>query len=142
MPKRPLRPCVHPGCGALLAHGQRCDKHPTPGSFADRARGTRHERGYGAAWDKLRLRILARDGALCQPCARRGVGTPGCNIVDHRINKERGGTDDEANLQTICAPCHAAKSQAEANGRVWDEAPPGMTTTSARPLVRVGWLTL
>jgi hypothetical protein len=33
--------------------------------------------------------------------------------VDHIINKARGGTDDAANLQTICRACHAAKTAAE-----------------------------
>ncbi len=26
---------------------------PRPGSFADRNRGNRHERGYGGAWERL-----------------------------------------------------------------------------------------
>lgn len=86
--------------------------------FADPNRGSRHERGYGTAWDKLRLVILARDCGLCQPCAQLGRVTAG-NIVDHKVPKAQGGTDNEANLQTICGPCHQAKTQAEARlGRV------------------------
>ncbi len=48
--------------------------------------------------------------------------TPGCRTVDHRVPKARGGADDEANCQCICDLCHKAKTQAEAQGREWDEA--------------------
>ena len=87
--------------------------------FSDPTRGNRHQRGYGTAWDKLRLAILARDCGLCQPCAALGRVTAG-NIVDHKVPKARGGSDDESQLQTICAPCHQAKTLAESRGQVWD----------------------
>jgi 5-methylcytosine-specific restriction protein A len=76
---------------------------------------SRQSRGYGAQWDKLRKRILARDKHLCQPCRRKGKLTSGTE-VDHITGKADGGTDDEANLQAICTPCHRAKS-AEESGR-------------------------
>lgn len=115
MPTSAPRPCTHPGCGALVRGGSRCDKHKVlANSFADRRRGSRHERGYGTAWDKLRKAILARDGGLCQPCMRMGRVTL-ANIVDHILNKASGGTDDDANLQTICRPCHDVKTAGEGN---------------------------
>lgn len=77
---------------------------------------SRQSRGYGAEWDKLRLRILIRDKHLCQPCLRQGRVHP-ADQVDHRIPKAQGGTDDEANLQAICTPCHKAKTAEEAGGR-------------------------
>lgn len=76
-------------------------------------RGTRHERGYGAAWVRTRKRILARDLHLCQPCLRRGV-TTAATEVDHVKPKSKGGTDDDVNLQAICRLCHAAKTEREA----------------------------
>lgn len=79
------------------------------------ARTSRHERGYGTAWDKLRKRILSRDKYLCQTCARKGRLTP-ANEVDHKKPKAKGGTDSEDNLEAICSPCHKAKTSAE-NGR-------------------------
>ncbi|MBF4406127.1 HNH endonuclease, partial [Vibrio anguillarum] len=33
--------------------------------------------------------------------------------VDHIINKANGGTDDDANLQSICSPCHKEKTAKE-----------------------------
>lgn len=83
------------------------------GKFADRRRGSRHERGYGAAWVRKRKQILARDGGLCVPCVRNhriSLAT----AVDHIVAKEFGGTEDDDNLQSICATCHQTKTSAEA----------------------------
>lgn len=94
----------------------------SPGWTDDR-RKSRHERGYGTAWDKLRLRILDRDNHLCQcpDCVNRGLYKPATE-VDHIINKgqwlrERGtlaGVDVESNLQAMNKACHKLKTQAEA----------------------------
>jgi 5-methylcytosine-specific restriction protein A len=85
----------------------------TTGTFADRRRGTRHERGYGSAWVQLRKRILARDGGLCVPCSRNHHVTL-ATAVDHIQAKELGGSDAEENLQSICSACHQTKTSAEA----------------------------
>lgn len=74
--------------------------------------GSRHERGYGAAWDRLRPIILARDHHLCQVCLAEGKLTT-AKIVDHIKPKADGGTDDPDNLRTICAPHHKAKTTRE-----------------------------
>lgn len=76
---------------------------------------SRHERGYGTDWDKLRQDILKRDNHLCQGCLPRVV--PG-NHVDHIKPKAKGGTDDPHNLQTLCEPCHKAKTALDAGKRV------------------------
>ena len=78
-------------------------------------RGTRQERGYGAAWDRLRLVILRRDCYLCQPCKAKDRATA-ATAVDHIKPKAQGGTDDPENLQSICDDCHRAKSAAEGHG--------------------------
>ena len=82
---------------------------------SDAVRGTRQERGYGAAWERLRAQVLKRDEHLCQPCLKAGRPTVGTQ-VDHRIPKSQGGTDDLANLQTICLACHKAKTARESTG--------------------------
>ncbi|MCB2130917.1 MAG: HNH endonuclease [Rhodobacteraceae bacterium] len=79
--------------------------------------GSRHDRGYGYRWVKLRDAIMARDGYLCQPCQRTGRATPATE-VDHITPKSRDGEDDADNLQAICSPCHSAKTKGEnANAR-------------------------
>jgi len=101
------------------------------GSFSDKRRGSRHERGYGAAWAKLRLLILARDAGLCQVHAEQGQIVPG-NIVDHRVNKAQGGTDDPSNLRCICAECHSAKTALEAlTARGIDSRRPAASCTAS-----------
>lgn len=103
------------GSGYCTAH-----KRPASGSFADKDRGTRHQRGYGSKWDRLREIILRRDNGLCQQCLREGCVTmighkPYSAFVDHVIPKAEGGTDDESNLQALCKSCHTAKTDREKN---------------------------
>lgn len=81
------------------------------------SRTSRHARGYGTAWDKLRKRILARDKHLCQACLRAGRITAG-NHVDHIKPKAKGGTDEEGNLEVLCRPCHEAKTTRDSGRRV------------------------
>ncbi|HEY8604713.1 HNH endonuclease signature motif containing protein [Tsuneonella suprasediminis] len=74
-------------------------------------RGTRAQRGYGWAWEKLRARILKAE-PLCRACRKEGRATV-ATTVDHITPKHKGGTDDEENLQSLCDPCHKAKTAAE-----------------------------
>lgn len=93
---------------------------PKPSGGWKGQRGTRQERGYGAAWGRLRQTILDRDNHLCQVCKVEGRDTP-ASEVDHRTPKAKGGTDDPDNLQAICTPCHRAKSAGEgAQGKTWE----------------------
>lgn len=77
---------------------------------------SRHKRGYGTAWNKLRLRILQRDKRLCRSCKRKGLTTVATQ-VDHIVPKARGGGDDETNLQSLCQPCHDLKTIEDAGGK-------------------------
>ena len=59
-------------------------------------------------WARVRLECLDRDGWRCQHC--RGYG----NEADHIVPLDRGGAAyDLGNLQTLCGPCHAAKTAGE-----------------------------
>lgn len=121
MPWAAPKPCGHPACRTLVRGGAGyCPEHKKPavGSFSDRARGTRHERGYGSEWDARRKRILDRDAGLCQACLRSGIvhavgGKPYSAWCDHITPKAEGGTDDDSNLQTLCRSCHNAKTDRE-----------------------------
>lgn len=89
---------------------------------------SRQERGYGAAWDRVRKVVLLRDFHLCQVCRKNGRAVT-TNIVDHIMSKEnakRAGwsearTEHPNNLQCICAPCHDIKTEAE-QGKTKHEA--------------------
>jgi 5-methylcytosine-specific restriction enzyme A len=87
--------------------------HPaSAGGWAAPHRGSRHARGYGTAWDKLREQIMARDCGLCQTCHRAGRVTL-AREVDHIVPKFEGGTDGMHNLAAICQACHKAKTATE-----------------------------
>ena len=78
------------------------------------ARTSRHARGYGAAWDRLRLQVLERDRYLCQceRCKAEDRLTLATE-VDHIRPRSQGGTDSLENLQAIGRECHRIKTQAE-----------------------------
>ncbi|MBI4291298.1 MAG: HNH endonuclease [Betaproteobacteria bacterium] len=83
---------------------------------------SRHARGYGAEWDKLRLLVLERDGHLCQcqHCKAEGRVTLATE-VDHVVSRARATalgwskarTEDPSNLQAINSDCHVRKTQEE-----------------------------
>lgn len=116
MPTAAPRPCGYPGCAAYAVGSGRCAKHPRPSHrwAHDKVRGSRHQRGYGAHWDKLRLAILRRDDYLCQCEACRVYDRLRiAHEVDHIIPKAHGGTDDTSNLRAINRDCHKKKTARE-----------------------------
>lgn len=74
----------------------------------------------GRPWRRKREQIFERDGYLCQECLRQGIVTivtlhgSKAGICDHIIPTAEGGSDADANLQTLCQPCSDAKTQLEA----------------------------
>lgn len=117
MPVAASKPCRHVGCTKRAVPGSAfCADHAgdaKQGRFGDERRGSRHERGYGSRWERIRKRILSRDKGLCQVCLSQGRYRP-AKHVDHIKNKADGGTDDDENLQAICIECHKAKTAEEA----------------------------
>lgn len=73
---------------------------------------SRHARGYGKEWDKLRAFVMAMDNWLCQACLKAGRVTPATDC-DHIVPKAKGGTDDAANCQALCRECNQAKARQE-----------------------------
>lgn len=74
------------------------------------------DRKRGSAGVLDRMRIRQRDQGLCQECVRQGRPGPGW-LVDHIVPLWEGGSDEDENKQTLCRPCHDAKSAAEAKRR-------------------------
>jgi 5-methylcytosine-specific restriction protein A len=81
---------------------------------------SRHKRGYGAEWDKIRERILIRDKGMCQCTDCKGMKLP-ANEVDHIVSKAKAARlrwtqariDADDNLQAINHDCHLKKSAEE-----------------------------
>ena len=95
-----------------------CDKHkPKKKTGWDKHRAkngnSRHKAGYGSDWDKIRKAVLIRDRYLCQTCLRLSVMRE-AKQVDHMVPKSLGGTNESANLEAICYPCHKIKTNREA----------------------------
>ena len=54
------------------------------------------------SYERLRQRVLRRDGWRCQFC-----GTMSNLEVHHKQFRSRAGADSEENLITLCTGCHA-----------------------------------
>lgn len=94
---------------------------PTSGGWAVTTTKSTTERGYGWAWQQLRERVLTRDNGLCCLCSKAGRVTLATD-VDHVVNKAEGGDDSEANLQSLCRPCHKVKTAGESARAHWSGA--------------------
>ena len=63
----------------------------------------------GPKLQKIRRRILLRDGYACQVCGRVSVDLE----VDHIVPLCCGGAESDANRQSLCCECHRVKSAEE-----------------------------
>ena len=80
---------------------------------------SRHKRGYGAEWDKVRKLVLKRDGHLCQ-CrhCKASDRTTIATEVDHIVSRataqalgwSKARTEHPNNLQAINSECHVRKT--------------------------------
>jgi len=70
----------------------------------------------GRAWQLLRKRLLTAN-PLCVECQRQGRVTAATSL-DHIIPRSKGGNEDPANLQGLCADCHRDKTVRDRGHRV------------------------
>lgn len=114
MASKPLRPCKHPGCCALVPGGY-CDAH-RPRRTADRSVEAQSWRWMyqTSKWlDELRPEQLLRE-PFCRECARHGIRTRATD-VDH-IRDHKGDWVlfcDPDNLESLCHSCHSRKTARE-----------------------------
>lgn len=116
MAQKPLRPCRHPGCTALVSGGY-CEAHK-PVKAGRRVSAQWHAWYSLPIWkENLRPAQLLRE-PFCRECAKRGIRTR-ATVVDH-IKPFRGDWAlfvDPANHQSLCKHHHdqkTAQEQAEA----------------------------
>ena len=58
--------------------------------------------------EKLRMRVLRRDGYRCRICG--ASASDGVKLeVDHIVPVSKGGRTEERNLQTLCDRCNRGK---------------------------------
>jgi 5-methylcytosine-specific restriction protein A len=103
--------CAEGGCMVAIPKGQpRCAKHTKKSGWIENPSKSNRERNVSARpWSRVRRRVMDRDYYTCQVCANVGKIRTGTE-VDHIRND---GDDSMDNLQTICVPCHRAKTNAE-----------------------------
>lgn len=101
MPKKPKKPCKHPGC-PLLTDDTYCEFHVR--LYAN-GRPSANERGYDSRWRTIRRSFLKRN-PLCAECAKVNKVT-GATEVHHIIPIAEGGTHDDENLMALCHSCHS-----------------------------------
>ena len=76
-----------------------------------------HDKFYSTNnWKRIRDAQLAR-APVCQGCENAAATRP---ALDHIIPIKQGGAKRErAQLQSLCRPCHNAKTGAEKAGKQW-----------------------
>ena len=91
-------------CPAFAIKNSRCDVHQP-----SRGRGSSARQGYGGAWRRLRVLVLAAE-PYCRECSAPSTQ------VDHITPRSRGGSDDPSNLQALCARHHSQKTARQGRG--------------------------
>ena len=109
MPLAAPTPCRHPGCGRSTTTGY-CAAHTTV--YKGATRGTAAQRGYDAAWRRLRARVL-KEEPLCSVCAKQGkvtAATVGDHIVSISVRPDLRLA--RSNVRPLCKPCHDRHTRA------------------------------
>jgi 5-methylcytosine-specific restriction protein A len=97
-----------PTCpNTVMRTASRCPEHTRQ---REQRRGSAYQRGYDAAWNRLRVFYLARH-PLCQRCEAKGLVVT-AREVHHRVPiavdpSQRLVT---SNLEALCKRCHTAET--------------------------------
>lgn len=101
----PVQIHVHlcPECGVMEAAGRPVARADRERMECDAAVAAPGERNTTTIPPRVRREVLARDRHRCR--------TPGCHHtrfleVHHVVARQRGGTNEPANLVTLCSACH------------------------------------
>ena len=115
-PQRAKRPCLVSSCKDFSENQGYCNQHQDRIRKKDRERGTAHQRGYDAEWDKQRLLFLD-ENPLCVDHFKRKL-IEAATVVDHII-PHKGDKKlfwDKSNWQALCKSCHDRKTATEDKG--------------------------
>lgn len=106
MPRKPKRPCSHPGC-PKLTDGRFCAEHQAVENkrYEKYGRDPESKKRYGRAWKRIRDRHI-KQNPLCEKCKQKGVLTL-AEEVHHVKPLSQGGTHAADNLMSLCKSCHS-----------------------------------
>ena len=82
--------------------------HPFGWKPAPNKRPEVHDPYYGSQeWKRLRAVVLRRDHFQCtsRDCDTPDRGAGGRLVIDHIVERRRGGPDEPSNLRTLCPTC-------------------------------------
>lgn len=129
MPRKPKRPCSHPGC-PKLTDGRFCEEHAKQEAkrYEKYDRDPAVRRRYGRAWKRIRDSYAAQH-PLCELCQQQGQFVP-TEEIHHRTPLSEGGTHARDNLIALCKSCHS-KIHAERGDRWHNRCPGGAGQISA-----------
>jgi 5-methylcytosine-specific restriction protein A len=119
MPTKPRSICKSPLCSSHAERGMNgyCATHSRKDLKAqDALRAPASQRGYTHRWHAVRTLYL-HEHPLCVECLKQGRPVP-ATVVDH-IKPHKGDQRlfwDETNWQSLCKPCHDAKTAREDGG--------------------------
>jgi 5-methylcytosine-specific restriction enzyme A len=114
MAARAPKPCIHPGCAALIySGGSRCERHEKLRKRAsDQQRKRDGQELYGYRWRQRRAAFLmSRPLCECDECRSSGR-VLAAEVVDH-ITPHQGDPAlfwDETNWQPMSKRCHDRKT--------------------------------
>lgn len=112
MAGRAQKICARSGCPKIAVRRGLCETHAAEVDAVLRKRYPDkrpdfRQRGYTAAWDRLRAAYIKKHPD-CEGCGKTG---PQGMIVDHIKPKDEGGEDKWDNCQTLCRTCHGIKTK-------------------------------
>ena len=79
-------------------------------------------------WKDQRLRVLKRDGYICQYCGSDATQ------VDHVISRKDGGGHELDNLVACCAPCNSKKGALNEGVFLGRQSTPPVFSTYTSPM--------
>jgi 5-methylcytosine-specific restriction endonuclease McrA len=82
-------------------------------------------------WKDQRLRVLKRDGYICQYCGSDATQ------VDHVISRKDGGGHELDNLVACCAPCNSKKGALNEGVFLGRQSTPPAFSQSISPITQV-----
>lgn len=106
MPKKPKRPCSHPGC-PNLTDGRFCEEHEKLANqnYEKYGRNKNSKRRYGRAWKRIRDKYVSQH-PFCEACYEKGILVE-TEEVHHKKPLSEGGTHERDNLIALCKSCHS-----------------------------------
>ena len=106
MPRKPKRPCSHPGC-PNLTDGRFCEEHTRQHNqdYEKYERNKSNKRRYGRAWKRIRDKYVSLH-PFCEVCYEKGILVE-TEEVHHKKPLSEGGTHERDNLIAPCKSCHS-----------------------------------